>query len=218
MTDKNVCPPRLLLRRSGHLGGLRPFLHDENKEYLWIDRQEYLSSLIASGGIKPSYPMKTSFGMNDQIKITRRHLPHWELKGATYFITFRTSRTLLSLNEIEYVLNHVKIGNGKFYTLIAAVVLEDHVHLVIKPMEGYNLSRILKGIKGVTARQINLGRSNRGSVWQAESFDRIIRSLSDFEEKLNYMWNNPVKLDLADEPQKYPGWFFNEEYEEYVSK
>ncbi len=156
--------------------------------------------------------------MNGQIEIKRRHLPHWELKGSTYFVTFKIYKILLSHDEIKFVLEHLKSGNGKFYKLIAAVVLPDHVHLVIMPHKEYSLSRILKGIKGVAARQINLRRGVKGSVWQAESFDRIIRSQSDFEEKLNYMWNNPIKLGLANEPQKYAGWYFDEKYEGYIIK
>jgi len=76
----------------------------------------------------------------------------------------------------------------------------------------------MKGIKGTASRQINILRKSKGTIWQAESFDRIIRSQSDFEEKLNYMWNNPIKMGLAENPHNYPGWYFDERFEEYVLK
>ena len=39
---------------------------------------------------------------------------------------------------------------------------------------------------------------------QEESFDRIIRSEKEYLEKLNYIWMNPVKANLVDDPNKYP--------------
>jgi len=165
------------------------------------------------------------------LKIKRRKLPHWTLQGATHFITFRTHQVfpqtgvpvLLSIDEQKLVLEHIKEGDGKFYKLIAVVVMPDYVHLLLTPMEGYSLSRIMKGIKGVSARQINLrrrptdrnGRTDKnvcstGSIWKDESFDRIIRNQKEFDEKLNYMFYNPMKKGLTKDPWSYYGWYFNE--------
>jgi len=146
---------------------------------------------------------------DEEIKITRRHLPHWKLKGATYFITFRTVQGELSIEEQKLVLKHIVDGNEKFYTLIAVIVMPDHVHLLLTPNEGYDLSRITKGIKGASARQLNLKRGTSGSIWQDESFDRIIRDQNELNEKLNYMLNNPVKRGLTESPWDYHGWYFN---------
>jgi len=160
---------------------------------------------------------------NEELKITRRHLPHWTLKGATYFVTFRTVRGELSVEEQKLVLEHIIEGNEKFYTLIAAVVMPDHAHLLLTPREEYSLSRIMKGIKGASARQVNLRRTDTnvhsakrgtsGSIWQDESFDRIIRDQSELNEKLSYMLNNPVKRGLTESPWDYHGWYFNDKTE-----
>jgi len=171
---------------------------------------------------------------NNEFKITRRHLPHWTLKGAIYFVTFRTAKgqtgmsVLLSVEEQKIILRHVIDGNGKFYKLIAVMVMPDHVHIIFEPIEKYNLSRILKGIKGVSARKINLKRKEKrmdsyvnttdrnvcstGSIWQEESYDRIIRDPDELIEKLNYMMNNPVKKGLTEDPWSYHGWYFNEKF------
>ena len=160
----------------------------------------------------------------DKLKITKRHLPHWTLKGAAYFVTFRTVKgqagmpILLSIEEQKLVLQHILNGNGKFYKLIAVQIMPDHVHLIFKQIEGYNLSRIMKGIKGVTARKINLKRKetrtdrnvcSTGSIWQDESYDRIIRDQDELNEKINYMLNNPVEKGITDDPWNYHGWYFN---------
>ncbi len=65
----------------------------------------------------------------------------------------------------------------------------------------------MKGIKGTTARELNRRRGTKGKIWQEESFDRIVRSLAELQEKLAYMYRNPVKLGLTDAPDSYPGWY-----------
>lgn len=145
------------------------------------------------------------------LQITRRHLPHWRIEGATYFLTFRTRQLLLTPEEQKVVLDHIKGGNKVYYSLAAAVVLPDHVHMILTPNPGCDLHRIMKGIKGRSARKINTLRGMSGSVWQDESFDRIIRDQDEFEEKMRYMFVNALKKGLTDNPWSYHGWFCAED-------
>jgi ATP-dependent DNA helicase RecG len=79
--------------------------------------------------------------------------------------------------------------------------MPDHVHLLIEPMierEGQNgkavffsLSKILHSIKSFTATRINKIDNLRAAVWESESFDRVIRSESDLQEKFAYITRNP---------------------------
>jgi putative transposase len=143
------------------------------------------------------------------LRIRRRNLPHWTLDGSTYFITFRTDCGTLTAQERLLVMDHLKSGNGKFYRLAAAVVMADHVHLLLSPLPTYDLSRVMKGIKGVSARKINQQRQASGTVWQDESWDRIVRDEDEFAEKLQYMADNPVKAGLATTIETYEFWFVN---------
>ncbi|MEW5702346.1 MAG: transposase [Candidatus Zixiibacteriota bacterium] len=143
------------------------------------------------------------------LKITKRRLPHWSLPGSTYFVTFRVAADDLSLDEIQLVLDHLKAGQEGRYTLIAATVMPDHVHLLICPEEGASLGQTMRGIKGASARKINRGRGTKGRVWQDESWDRIVRDQDELDEKLAYMLNNPVRKGLVADPRQYPGWFLN---------
>jgi REP element-mobilizing transposase RayT len=144
---------------------------------------------------------------DDLIHITRRHLPHWTIEGATYFVTFRTRSGKLSVDEQKITLEQLRQGHGKYYDLIAAVVMPDHVHVLLTPNDGHVLSRIMKGIKGVSARQVNRLRRSAGQVWQHESYDRIVRDERELHEKINYMLNNSVKQGLTDDPWEYHGWY-----------
>lgn len=143
------------------------------------------------------------------LKIRRRNLPHWTIDGSTYFITFRTKCGTLTPQERQLVLEHLKSGNGKFYRLAAAVAMPDHVHLLIAPLPTYELSRVMKGIKGVSARKINQLRQTTGTVWQDESWDRIMRNEDEFLKKLQYMADNPVKAGLVATIDEYDAWYFD---------
>ncbi|MFC2077006.1 transposase, partial [candidate division KSB1 bacterium] len=148
---------------------------------------------------------------NADIKIRRRHLPHWTMEGATYFVTFRTKKIKLRPDERAAILANLKEGHKKYYLLSAATVLPDHTHVIITPKSSYDLSHILKGIKGNTAKEINRRRKTTGSVWQADSFDRIIRDEEEFVEKMNYIINNAVKKALSDDPYDYSGLYITED-------
>ncbi|MFV0336823.1 MAG: cation diffusion facilitator family transporter [Chthoniobacterales bacterium] len=86
---------------------------------------------------------------------------------------------------------------NKHYELSAWVIMPNHVHMLIKPYEGWTLSKILQGIKGVSAKECNLllGRVGK-TFWQDESFDHIVRSQIQFERFLRYIEENPQKAHL----------------------
>lgn len=59
-------------------------------------------------------------------------LPHWELDGASYFITFNTwERLELNPEAREIVLNSCLFFNNQRYKIFIFVVMTDHVHLLM---------------------------------------------------------------------------------------
>ena len=136
----------------------------------------------------------------------RRHLPHYQLSSGYYFITFSThDRFILHPPQKDCVFNAVCFLDGKKYKLYAAVVLNDHVHMVINPFE--SLPKIMHSIKSFTAHEINRILNRQGKVWQNESYDRVIRNEDEFLEKLNYIANNPIKANLARQYEDYK-WLY----------
>jgi thiamine-phosphate diphosphorylase len=153
-----------------------------------------------------------------KLEKTRRRLPHWRLDGSTYFVTFRVAQGELPPPERKIVLDHVKSGASCYYTLVAATIMPDHVHVLLTPRSGTDLSRILKGVKGVSARLLNQSRGTHGRVWQDESWDRIMRDQNELDEKLEYMLLNPVKKGLVEDPWEYDGWYYNDKWEQQLSQ
>ena len=138
----------------------------------------------------------------------RRQLSHWSQEGSFYFVTFRLKASALNPTEVAFVRDYILECPNAF--ILAIVVMSDHVHLILRPHDSETLSTVMKGIKGSSARRLNLRRRTIGTVWQHESFDRIIRSEDELREKLNYMLMNPVRAGIANDPWKYAGWYLNE--------
>ena len=75
--------------------------------------------------------------------------------------------------------------------------MPDHVHFIITPYQEWSLSDILRRVKGNSARLINLKVRQQGTLWQDESFDRIIRHSEDLQKKCEYVAENPVRAGLC---------------------
>ena len=143
---------------------------------------------------------------------TRRNLPHWQSGGSTYFVTFRTNNLELKPEARTIVLDACRHFDGDRYRLRCAVVMPDHVHLLLQPEEAgagrwHSLSSILHSIKSFTGNRINTLLGRKGTVWQDESYDRIVRNESELLEKWNYIRNNPVKKGLVCSPDEWVGFF-----------
>lgn len=154
---------------------------------------------------------------DNELKIRNRKLPHWELGGSIYFITFGTWDKL-ELNEAarQIVLDAWLFFAGKRYNIYILVVMPDHLHILIKPLlkneqEYWSLSSILHSIKSYTAKQIPKIMNHIGTIWQPESYDRIVRSEEEFNSYWEYIYNNPLNANLVNNPTDYPFLWYPKE-------
>lgn len=163
-----------------------------------------------TGGTGVSPECRPAFGpVSSELQVTRRNLPHWQLGGASYFVTFRVKQGRLSEQERRLVLAACLHWHERKWRLYAVVVMPDHVHLLVQPLpRGKNkwhaLGAILHSVKSYAAHQIQKRRKRVGSIWLDESFDRIVRNDAEFREKLLYMAHNPIKEGLARAEGEYP--------------
>lgn len=72
-----------------------------------------------------------------------------------------------------------------------------------------SLSKIVQGVKRHAAREINRRRATRGSLWQAEGFDRIVRDEDEYREKANYIFNNAARAGLVQDAWEYDGLWWD---------
>lgn len=144
------------------------------------------------------------------LKISQRTLPHWELDGSVYFITFNTWEKLeLTPPARQVVFDACRFFDTQRYDLFCLVVMPDHVHMLMQPLpktdrEYWSLSSILHSIKSYSAKQISTVMSHIGTIWQPERYDRIIRNDQEFYDTWNYICQNPIKADLSTALNPYP--------------
>jgi REP-associated tyrosine transposase len=158
----------------------------------------------------------------------RRNLPHILKGDRPHFVTFVTHlRWELPPTARHLVLKHCLHDDGVKLTVHAVVVMPDHVHLILTPLQSaqpgaavphrqgmdqgqcFSFEEILGGIKGASAHSINKLLGRKGTVWQDESFDHVLRSEESLTEKIAYLLQNPVRRGLATAPENYR-WLWTE--------
>lgn len=132
----------------------------------------------------------------------------------------RAAYCQIALDSLAYIRDH------KGAQLNAFVIMPTHMHAIIFPQEGVNLSDILRDFKRFTSRAISkkadelsdadflqnfaLARQkNRAQdvsqyqVWQEGSHPEAIYTLEFAKQKINYIHYNPVKAGLAISPEAW---------------
>ena len=107
--------------------------------------------------------------------------------------------------------NAICVGESErqFYQVHAWSIMPNHVHLLITPR--VPLPVITRWLKGSTARKANLILGRTGEAfWQDESFDRWVRSQTEFDRIVGYIERNAVKAGFVNSPALWPwssaGW------------
>ncbi len=89
------------------------------------------------------------------------------------------------------------------YRLIAWVVMPNHVHVLIEPINDWTVAKIVASWKRFTATRIRAGQPD-GPLWHREYWDRYIRNEKHFHQAIAYIHKNPVTAQLAANPESYP--------------
>jgi putative transposase len=85
------------------------------------------------------------------------------------------------------------------------VLMPDHLHLFAAPgFDAQPLAGWMRLWKSISSTRINRRNGQEGSFWQADYFDRYLRSLDDYTQKWDYVALNPLRKGLVDEPSVWP--------------
>jgi len=156
--------------------------------------------------------------------------------GEIYFVTSNTINDQRIFTNNEYC--QILLKNIDFYRrklkfrLYAYCIIPWHVHLLILPRRGKNISKIMQLIKYRTARDIRKynhdlrsrqpgcrlpgawleGQRCLNSIWQRSFHDRIVRSDRELDNKIDYINYNAVKHRIVDDPITWPYSSFHNHY------
>jgi putative transposase len=89
------------------------------------------------------------------------------------------------------------------FALHAFVVMPDHLHALVSPLEA-TLERTMQLIKGGYSYRLRKELRQEREAWQRGYSDHRVRDLSDYRLHLIYLENNPVKRGLCPTPQAFP--------------
>jgi len=117
------------------------------------------------------------------------------MDSVTYFVTWRLadSQRLLNSDDRTVVAMAIEHFAGQRYEILVYVVMDDHVHVLVRPYEGISLEKVVHSWKSFTAHRLQKEFGRTGAVWQDEFFDRIVRDDEELVEKANYILGNPLK-------------------------
>ena len=154
-------------------------------------------------------------------KVTR-----FNLENYCHFITSKTYRSqkIFSKGKVADLLIQTlfEVKEKLNFRLIGFVVMPDHIHLMVVPDKRNSISDVMRHIKGRFSRRYNhfsrgmnspdYGAPNhragnlslpKPKVWQESFHDHVIRNRKEFDQRLNYLYNNPVKAKLVEKPEDY---------------
>ncbi|MDR1399346.1 MAG: transposase [Treponema sp.] len=124
------------------------------------------------------------------------------LEGATYHVTSEINRYALELllPEIkELLLTYIKKAKEKYpFQLFNFCIMDNHIHLLIKPELGQSLSKIMQWIKGNFAKHWNtLHNKKGGHLWGKRFFSEIIKDVRHFWQVFTYIDENPKRANMV---------------------
>jgi putative DNA methylase len=103
----------------------------------------------------------------------------------------------------DIVIENLHHHDTNKYRLQEWVVMPNHVHVRYdKPTD--LMKRILHSWRSYTANKINEAVGREGRLWQRGAFDRYIRDRRHFFYAQCYIWLNPVRAGLVDDPYDWP--------------
>ena len=150
---------------------------------------------------------------------------------AVYFLTITVIDWIGVFSRKEYKIIIVDSLNycieNKGLTVFAWVVMSNHIHLVVKANDGYELSSIIRDFKKFTAKSIisaikEIGESRR--VWMLNKMEfagRRLKRIKKYkfwkdanhaieltdnyltDQKINYIHENPVKAMIVAQAEHY---------------
>ena len=74
--------------------------------------------------------------------------------------------------------------------------MPNHVHVVFQPLGEWELARILHSWKSFTAHRVLREFGIRGTFWQREYYDHLIRDGEQFSRAVKYVVENPRRAGL----------------------
>jgi REP element-mobilizing transposase RayT len=129
------------------------------------------------------------------------------LPEARYHIIARANRgeMIFLPNEFkDMFLEVVKRAQKKYRFVISNFcIMGNHIHYLLKPLKGENLSRIMQWILSVFAMKYNRHFNYKGHVFYDRFKSVILYNFREYVRAFIYIMENPVKAGIVKNPEEY---------------
>ena len=136
--------------------------------------------------------------------------------GAIYHVTARGNNKVkvfqVTYDYKKYIDNLKKYKIKYHYKLYAYVLMPNHVHLLVEPVSGKELSLIMRSLNLSYARWHHRRYDCVGHLWQGRFSSRIMTSDEYLLKCMAYIDLNPVKAGLSTRPVDYKWGSFAERF------
>lgn len=145
-----------------------------------------------------------AFSVSYSSAVSRLRRPF--LADRYFFITVRLLKERAELADADFrllALAFYRACVAHPFFLTAWVFLPDHWHVIAAPAYPVTISLVVKSVKTTSTILINRRRAESRELWQARFFDRALRTVKEYNEKVEYIHLNPVKAGLVRRPQDW---------------
>lgn len=125
------------------------------------------------------------------------------------FITFVTyKRRNILIKNISFLREAFQYAKIKYeFEIVAIVVLDNHIHMIIKPENINDYPKIIGKIKSYFTKISGLNYENNknreSNVWQRRYWEHTILNEKDLTRHIDYIHYNPVKHGLVKAPKDW---------------
>jgi len=127
-------------------------------------------------------------------------------QGHAFFITINTHQNYPWFSKYpelsDYIIQIMRqMAEERKAMLYAWCIMPDHIHLLLQDKDIVEFVRLFKGRMTPKARALEPDRK----LWQRSFYDHGLRQEESLEDVALYIWENPVRKGIVDEPTEY-GW------------
>jgi REP element-mobilizing transposase RayT len=146
---------------------------------------------------------------DNQVHKHLRRLERVWIDQPIYFVTTCTfrRRAVLATSQIATLLSdewrdaHDRHG----WAIGRYVIMPDHVHFFCRAeLDAKSLPIFMQKWKQWSSKRMAREIKLAGSVWQGEFFDHVLRSSESYNQKWDYVKENPVRAGLAKKSDDWP--------------
>lgn len=96
-----------------------------------------------------------------------------------------------------------RAGRRYTFSIDTLCIMDNHIHLLLRPGKGESLSRIMQWILSVFAVQFNRLFGIQGHVWYDRFKSVVIGGLRQFVRAYSYITENPVTAGIVSRAHDY---------------